>query len=342
MQRSIFVLFLIAAAGVAVIWLFSSEEADQGPVALTEAAVPDAAQGAGGAVAAVGVEVAVDEVPPADFLRVEVEVDEQPPGRALLVQVWLGEEGMPAPDAEVFVSEGSDEAKAQSEDPFAPHISELGETRGTRFETDAEGRVELPPVQEWVILTARAPGTFGTLTVGRDHAEVESITLRPDETVTVRVVDGRGEPVASAPVGVLQRVPFLAGREKTIARMDELRKTMEQLWERMQASPTQRERGEPQLREMKAEYGRLQRKVGASLLILRPARRTPPSCKCAALLCADTGSGVGSSLNFEATLCQHELSANTKTGRPDRKTGWPSSRRIDRREAPCTRDFSMK
>ena len=262
-QRSILVLLLVATAGVAAFWLFSCKEAGLGPIALTEAAAPDAAQGAGDATAAAGVEVgAADEVPPTDFLRVEVEADEQPSGRALVVQVWLGEEGVPAPDAEVFVLEGSDEAKAQGEDPFAAHLSELGETRGRRFEADAQGRVELPPVQEWVILTARTPGTFGAHFVGRDHGEVEAITLRPDETVTVRVVDGAGEPVAGAPVGVLQRVPVLAGREKAIARMERLEKNMSAVWQWMQNNPAQAQRGEPRLQEMKAEYGRLRREVG--------------------------------------------------------------------------------
>jgi len=264
MNRAPLVLLLVAA-GIAAFWLFSGEEPDlrpEGSGATTEAAATDADEGAGQTAAAAGVEVEVADEVAADFLRAAVGVDEGPSGRALIVQVWLGKEGVPAPDAEVFVLEGSDEAKAQSEDPFAPHISELGETRGKRFSADAEGRVELPPVEDWVILTARSPGTFGEHVVGSDHADVEAITLRPDEAVTVRVVDAAGEPVADAPVGVLQLVPFLAGREKAIARMDVLMKDMTELWERMQASPAQRERGEPHLREMKSEYGRLQREVG--------------------------------------------------------------------------------
>ena len=52
-----------------------------------------------------------------------------------------------------------------------------------RFVTDAKGRVSLPAVSEWAMVTARRANEYGFVSVRRKHKPVEVVTLVPDETL---------------------------------------------------------------------------------------------------------------------------------------------------------------
>ena len=69
-----------------------------------------------------------------------------------------------------------------------------------------DDRVELPPVEQWAIVTAQRPGAYGFAKVGRRHRDVETITLTQDETVTVRVTGGDDRTVAATAPRLLEWV----------------------------------------------------------------------------------------------------------------------------------------
>ena len=154
-----------------------------------------------------GPQVAVD--PPVDdglrTLYSEEVVEPQDTGRRLVLQVWNGKKGVPAPETEVFFLQGT--RGLQINDPFGQHWSDLATVRGQRFKTDRQGRVELPSVRRWAIVTAQDQRSYGFGMFRLRHKDVESITMHPDETLTVSVVDPKGEPVKGVPVGVLQEIP---------------------------------------------------------------------------------------------------------------------------------------
>lgn len=124
----------------------------------------------------------------------------------LALQVWDGQEGVPAPKARVFVLDGLGRG-AGGRNPFDTHWSELPELEGHAHRADDEGRVTLPPVEEWALVSAHLPGKFGFARIRREHRELETITLVPDETVLVRVVDPMDRPLVAADVVVLQDIP---------------------------------------------------------------------------------------------------------------------------------------
>ncbi|MCR9246534.1 MAG: carboxypeptidase-like regulatory domain-containing protein [bacterium] len=232
---------------------------------VAESAVRDAKPAAGAAPATVEVESV-----PHDFLRDEASVDKGEAvrsGRPLVVQVWLGKKGVPAPAAEVFVFAGTDDTEDLVGDwkgnPFAPHLSELAEERGTRYEADSRGVVELPPVQEWVLLSARLPGQHGFRYFGREHGELEGVTLRPDETVTVRVVDLQGRTVSGVPVGIVQTVPVRERREELVARMRELEGGLRKVQEWVRKNPNAREQAGEKMNGMQRELRRVRRELEA-------------------------------------------------------------------------------
>lgn len=266
MQKTPFVLvLLLLVAGLGGYLCWSSADPELKPVAAGGADVEGAADvsvDGGTAALATGAVEVTEEVLPDDFLRDAVGADEGRSGRALVVQVWQGRKGVPAPLAEVFALAGTDDAKAVADDPYAQHISALAETRGTRFEADEAGRVELPPVQDWTILSARLPGAYGQAIVGRGHQGITMITLQPDETVTVRVVDGDGRVVAGAPVGVVQHVPQQESRAELFARLAGLEENLAKVRQWMDANPDQRELAAPKLQAMRQEHGALRREIG--------------------------------------------------------------------------------
>jgi len=183
--------------------------------------------------------------------------------RYLVVQVWDGEPGMPAAEADVYFLDGFEGDELT--DPFAQHWSTLAESRGEKFKTDAQGRVELPPVKEWAMMTAQRsgqsgdPGMYGFARVGREHRAVETIILRPDETVTVRVVDGEDKPVAGVPVGVVQHVPDENDPEKLWEQMKQLQEYRAKVEEYVRANPSQKEAAQGRMRDLEQREGKLNR-----------------------------------------------------------------------------------
>lgn len=173
----------------------------------------------------------------------------------LVVQVWSGRLGVPAPQAEVYVVDGFEGPELN--DPFAQHWSVLAEEHGDRFQADAEGRVELPSVEDWAIVTARLPGAYGFAKVGRKHRDVVAVTLQPDETVTIRVVDGEDRPVAGAMVGVVQKVPVRDDPKRWAQQARKMRQSIGEVEQWMRDNPTERRRAEQKLEALQAEQARL-------------------------------------------------------------------------------------
>ena len=173
-------------------------------------------------------------------------------GRPLVVQVWLGEVGVAASGAEVF---SLPERAARSFDQV--------EERGLRFVADAEGRATLPPVDAAVSIVARLPGLFGARTVAPGGAASVSVTLEPDKTVTVKVLDAGDAAVAGAPVALNQRVPVVVGMEWIFEEMAALEREIEEVLERMRQSTSEQLRTllAPDLREMKRQLARLARQA---------------------------------------------------------------------------------
>lgn len=144
----------------------------------------------------------------AEFARQADEATTRPAlGRPLVVQIWNREKGRPAAGAEVFALEASDRDSEEFWGEYARHWGVTAENDGERFVADASGRVVLPAVREWMIVAARLPEHYGITVLGREHKDVEHLLLRPDETLTVRVVDGEGRPVEGAPVGIVHWIP---------------------------------------------------------------------------------------------------------------------------------------
>jgi len=151
--------------------------------------------------------------------RVAVAGAEGDPGKPLEIQVWAGRVGVPAVGAEVFFAEvagrgnrnGNQRGRGRGwgrNNGVSEHWSVLPIRDGERFVANAAGRVKLPPVGQWAMVTARRPGEYGFLVVRQRHKPVETIMLGRDESLTVRVVDGAGKGVAGVPVGVHQEIPI--------------------------------------------------------------------------------------------------------------------------------------
>ncbi len=172
------------------------------------------------------------------------------------VQVWDRRRGRPAVGAKVQFLDGFEEGVSRG--PFSPHWSTLAEGRGLTFTTDEKGRVELPPVKSHAIITASAPGLFGFTRVRIDHDDVESITMQGDETVTVRVVDGAGKPVAGIPVGILQKVPEFQDLNRVLGQWKRMAAEMDELQKYLQANPGQRDRAMERIQSLKARQAQMQ------------------------------------------------------------------------------------
>ena len=198
---------------------------------------------------------------PEGLLRSEIEVDGADE-RLLVVQVWHRKSGVPAPAAEVFVLDGfeSDEL----EDPFAQHWSHLAETEGRKFRADEQGRVELPPVDDWAMVTARLPGFYGFAKVDRRHREVETITLQADETVTVAVVDADGRGVAGVPVGLLQRVPERLDVRKMTAELRDLRTRLVKAQDWLRENPDAGDRGKLRVQSVQTRFENASKRLEAA------------------------------------------------------------------------------
>lgn len=180
---------------------------------------------------------AFDDPAPAEVVRIELPTPKE--FRKLVVQVMDGKSGGPAAEADVYYLDGF--GGPELRDPFAQHWSDLAESRGKRFKTDSQGRIELPPVREWAIVTAKRPGAYGFARVGQDHRDVETVSLETDETVTVRVVDGKNRPVAQVPVGVLQHVPLQEDEAELLTQLKEIEGARAKIQAYIRNNPGQRE-----------------------------------------------------------------------------------------------------
>lgn len=172
------------------------------------------------------------------------EVDEPEREEALLeversprfvLQVWDRKRGQQAAEAEVFVLQGYETPTMQ--DPFRPHLCELAMAEGQRYRATTDGQVELSRLTSRTLVAAKLPGAVGFRVLNPGHREREEVTLRTDETLTVRVLDGAGEPVAGAPVGVQQRLVERTDTRAKYREYEQASKRVRDLHEQMKEDP---------------------------------------------------------------------------------------------------------
>ena len=231
----------------------------------------------------------IDEIAPGDLVgelddplpeglqRMVLEQADPGNTRNLVLQVWEGRRGVPAAEADVFILDGFDGPELT--DPFAQHWSTLAEERGQRFTADVRGRVELPPIRDWAIVTAQRPGSYGFAKLGPDHRDVETIILGTDETVTVLVVDGEGRPAAGVPVGVLQQVPVREDFDKSMAQWKQLEQAMADALRFLEENPGQREAVAPRIRGIRQRQAMLKGALADGKTQLQKADKKAPAAK---------------------------------------------------------------
>jgi hypothetical protein len=268
-KSAFFILLLILVGGAGAFFLWDRDDAVELAIVEAEAPLeddlhpPDAAEMNATESLASGVD-GVDTALPdglAELMREEVE-SEVVAARILLLQVWDRKKGVPAVDTDVFFLDGFDGPELK--DPFAQHWSEFAEAKGQRFKTDLNGRVELPAVTRWAMVTAQHSGAFGFAKVGRRHGKVQTITLREDETVTVRVVDEKRHPVVGAPVGIVQTIPVREQKEKwqtLMAQMKQLERAAARVEKQMRDNPALAERMASRMSGIRARQGRLKQQM---------------------------------------------------------------------------------
>ncbi|MEC8651708.1 MAG: hypothetical protein VXY92_04025, partial [Planctomycetota bacterium] len=144
--------------------------------------------------------------------------------RAITIQVWDRVEGTPADGAEVFVMNSAEADWKITQGPFAVHWSSVAERRGRRFRTDSAGQVEVSGFANNSVVVAKAQGAYAFKWVGEvaEEGHVEVLTMTADESVTIKVVDERGAPVAGAAVGIVERIPLAGSMEELQARADQM------------------------------------------------------------------------------------------------------------------------
>ncbi len=143
-----------------------------------------------------------------EFGRVEVADDadagDDAAAEGLEVLVLDGE--VPVPDAEVFWGDENELERRGREADLSrrTHDGALAARFGARAVTGSDGRVSLPPVaMREPELAARKGELFGVGERRRGSRDVV-IRLQRDETLTIDVVRPDGEPLAGAPVAVVQ------------------------------------------------------------------------------------------------------------------------------------------
>ncbi len=261
---SVFLLLLIGLAGVFLVW----SDGDAG--AVVPGAPQDQVAGEGAELDTQGLpskEAAFEEDGFEDDALLDdefgVEREEvEGTGKPIVVQVWDREKDVPATDASVFVLEGP--TGTEQKDPFAQHWTELTDERGREFRTDAFGRVELPPVLRWAMVTASLPGSYGFTRVGRRQREVVTITLQADETVTVRVVDADDQAVAGIPVGLVQHVPVRETKGKWGTQLVQLKGDIKAIETYMRNNPAERKAAMRKLEAVNKRYGIVKARVNKS------------------------------------------------------------------------------
>ena len=197
--------------------------------------------------------VAADELE-----RSEVLIDVDPVAR-LVLQVWDRKRGEVAAEADVFVLEGFD--GPELDDPFGPHWCELARLRGRRYKATTEGRVELPRLGGRALVAAELPGAVGFRVLNAHHGEREEITLRPDESVTVRVVDGDGRPVANVPVGIQQRLVERVDTKRAYREFEEAKARVDLVRAQLKSQPARAAELGRRLASFERRYAEAQKTV---------------------------------------------------------------------------------
>lgn len=215
-----------------------------------------------------------DLVPDDALERGEVDEDPEETVQTLAIQVWDREDGVPAAGATVFVLDRNGLRWDETRGPFAEHWSAQAERRGRKFRTDDEGRVEVAGVQGTAVVAATLPGGYGYKWVrGRrrgsrqgdaNNPRIEEVTLKADESVTIQVIDGAGQPVAGVPVGVVQRNPIANGIEELQQQVTRSESRIERIRRWMEADPNNRDRARDRMREVQESLRETRRSLGAS------------------------------------------------------------------------------
>ncbi len=263
---------VLAVAVLAVGFALLSDEGSEAPPSLrTSSEDRGADAGMAGAdatssSATIDPTVLAGDGPDADgATRVDVVGD--PTASPVVVQVWRGKEGRPAVRAEVFFLDTGAFDEEEHEDVFgfedekARHWSEVVEQKGVRFLADQDGRVEVPAVDDHALIAARLPGMFGFTDFDEEHDEVEVVTLRADETLTVRVVDDEGYGVAAVPVGVLQKIPFRLDPKSATDNLARLEKNMQRIRDWMKKNPAQKGRAKGRVQNVEEQLERAHRQM---------------------------------------------------------------------------------
>ncbi len=268
-RLSIVLMLLGALASIAALWLLSGDGSAPPPQPPVESAVRSAGERVGAddvdvsAVSVEAVDASFSALAPDEPERLEAELELEVAPR-LVLQVWDRKRGTAAAEADVFVLEDDEAPDAQ--DPFRPHLCEVTMARGRRYKATTEGQVELPRLSGRTFVAASLGGAVGFRILNERHRGREDLTLQADEAVTVRVVDGAGQPVAYAPVGIQQRVVDRVDAERAYREFGQMRQRIAELQAQMEADPTRVEslRGrlgwyERRLAEVRRTVGRLKR-----------------------------------------------------------------------------------
>ncbi len=240
-----------------------------------------------------------EDEPPEEMVRIELPREDE---RRLVVEVRDGKSGAPAGKADVFFLDGFEGPELS--DPFAQHWSDLAGNHGRHYTTDPNGRVSLPAVMKWGIVTAQRPGEYGFIKVGQDHPDVEKITLQADETVTVRVVDSENHPVAGVPVGILQHVPLQEDPAKLWAQIKEIEGNKQKIREYIQANPGQREAAMGRMEALREREARLSASLRNAKSAMAKGKKTN-----------DSGSAYRLEKSRLPTTTRSDLQARRRTGK---------------------------
>ncbi len=161
------------------------------------------------------------EVPESLFRTSAFEEEDR---QLVTIQVWDRVEGVAAEGAEVFVMTSAEPDWKVTQGAFARHWSSVAERRGRRFRTGADGRVEVSGFANNSVVVAKAASAYAFKWVGEvaESGHVEVLTMEADESVTIKVVDGQGAPVAGAAVGIVERIPLAGSFEELQARAEQM------------------------------------------------------------------------------------------------------------------------
>ena len=246
--------FLLAVIVGGSLWYLNIDDEAPPPASSTNASgmgrnATPAVGSAAPAVAAAGNANEDTSVPESLF---RTEVSDATTGSMLTVQVWNRSEGVPADGAEVFVLDGMGGDRVDwgvTKGPFALHWSSVAEQHGRRFRTDADGRVDVSNFVRNSVVVARQPGAYAFKWLGddREDGSVEILTLQHDESVTIKVVDERGQPVAGAAVGIVERIPLPGSVEQLQAQAEQLEGWLEGMQEWMRDNPGNAAKAQPEL-----------------------------------------------------------------------------------------------